>query len=169
MLLSYSQAKVATAAVVLTVWIGSSVHVESFQPTSTSSSTISLTSLREHQGSQQQQTTPTDDDWIKQDFEAKTSISSSLPPLSNPKALLTDGPVRGPSNVLVYDTTLRDGTQMESISVSCADKLKITQRLASFNIDYIEAGWPGSNPKDEEFFQRAQSELDVKLMPNQSW
>ena len=163
MLFSHRQAKVATAAVVLTVWIGV-CHVESFQPaiTTSSSSSKRLTSLREHQGSQQQQTTPTDDDWIKQDFEAKTSISSPLlPPLSNPKALLTDGPVRGPSNVLVYDTTLRDGTQMESISVSCADKLKLTQRLASFNIDYIEAGWPGSNPKDEEFFQRAQSELDV--------
>lgn len=49
---------------------------------------------------------------------------------------------------------------MESISVSCDDKLKITKRLSTFNVDYIEAGWPGSNPKDEEFFQRAQSELD---------
>ena len=49
---------------------------------------------------------------------------------------------------------------MESISVSCDDKLKISQHLSKFNIDYIEAGWPGSNPKDEEFFLRAQSELD---------
>lgn len=49
---------------------------------------------------------------------------------------------------------------MESISVSCDDKLKITKRLSQFNVDYIEAGWPGSNPKDEEFFQRAQTELD---------
>ncbi|KAL7538577.1 hypothetical protein ACHAXR_008650 [Thalassiosira sp. AJA248-18] len=51
---------------------------------------------------------------------------------------------------------------MESISVSCDDKLKITKRLSKFNVDYIEAGWPGSNPKDEEFFARAQSELDVE-------
>lgn len=49
---------------------------------------------------------------------------------------------------------------MESISVSCDDKLKIAARLSQFNVDYIEAGWPGSNPKDEEFFLRAQTELD---------
>ena len=49
---------------------------------------------------------------------------------------------------------------MESISASCDDKLKITKRLAQFNVDYIEAGWPGSNPKDEEFFLRAKTELD---------
>jgi len=61
---------------------------------------------------------------------------------------------------LIYDTTLRDGTQMESISVSCDDKLKIAKRLSKFDVDYIEAGWPGSNPKDEEFFARAQTELD---------
>ena len=48
-----------------------------------------------------------------------------------------------------------DGTQMESISVSCNDKLKIAQRLSTFNMDYIEAGWPGSNPKDEQFFSQA--------------
>ena len=44
---------------------------------------------------------------------------------------------------------------MESISVSCNDKLKIAQRLSTFNMDYIEAGWPGSNPKDEAFFSQA--------------
>ena len=57
-----------------------------------------------------------------------------------------------PSRVWIYDTTLRlrDGTQMESISVSCDDKIKITRRLSKFDVDYIEAGWPGSNPKDEE-------------------
>lgn len=65
----------------------------------------------------------------------------------------------GPKDVLVYDTTLRDGTQGESISVSCDDKLKIASRLSTFDIDYIEAGWPGSNPKDAEFFHRAQTEL----------
>lgn len=44
---------------------------------------------------------------------------------------------------------------MESISVSCNDKLKIASRLSTFNMDYIEAGWPGSNPKDEQFFSQA--------------
>ena len=62
------------------------------------------------------------------------------------------------TTVIIYDTTLRDGTQMESISVSCDDKLKITNH---FGMDYIEAGWPGSNPKDEEYFRRAHTELDV--------
>jgi 2-isopropylmalate synthase len=52
-----------------------------------------------------------------------------------------------------------DGTQGESVSASAADKIKITKRLAAFDVDYIEAGWPGSNPKDAEFFARAQTEL----------
>lgn len=65
------------------------------------------------------------------------------------------------TTAIIYDTTLRDGTQMESISVSCDDKLKITKQLANFGMDYIEAGWPGSNPKDEEYFRRAQTELDA--------
>lgn len=49
----------------------------------------------------------------------------------------------GPSNVLIYDTSLRDGTQGESISVSCDDKLKIARHLSSFGVDFIECGWPG--------------------------
>jgi 2-isopropylmalate synthase len=67
--------------------------------------------------------------------------------------------VVGPKQVLMYDTSLRDGTQGEAVSASCADKIKIAQRLAKFDMDYIEAGWPGSNPKDAEFFARAQTEL----------
>lgn len=67
--------------------------------------------------------------------------------------------VVGPKQVIVFDTTLRDGTQGESISASCDDKLKIAARLAAFDVDFIEAGWPGSNPKDAEFFRRAQTEL----------
>jgi len=67
--------------------------------------------------------------------------------------------VRGPVEVLIYDTSLRDGTQGESVSVSCDDKLKIASKLSTFNVDYIEAGWPGSNPKDAEFFSRAKMEL----------
>ena len=53
----------------------------------------------------------------------------------------------------------KDGTQGESVSASASDKLKITRKLVSFDVDYIEAGWPGSNPKDMEFFTRAQTEL----------
>src|SRR5437763_1442185 len=54
-----------------------------------------------------------------------------------------------------FDTTLRDGTQGESISFSVDDKLIISQKLDELGIDYIEGGWPGSNPKDQEFFKRA--------------
>src|SRR4249919_2395534 len=54
-----------------------------------------------------------------------------------------------------FDTTLRDGTQGESISFSVDDKLIIAQKLDELGIDYIEGGWPGSNPKDKEFFARA--------------
>jgi 2-isopropylmalate synthase len=60
-------------------------------------------------------------------------------------------------NALLYDTTLRDGTQRENISLSCDDKLKIAQKLDEIGIRYIEGGWPGSNPKDAEFFQRVKS------------
>ncbi len=58
-------------------------------------------------------------------------------------------------NVLLFDTTLRDGTQMAGLSLSVDDKLKIARLLDSFGIHYIEGGWPGSNPKDAEFFRRA--------------
>ena len=59
--------------------------------------------------------------------------------------------------VELYDTTLRDGTQGEGISFSVEDKIKICQRLDQFGFHYIEGGWPGSNPKDAEFFERAKS------------
>ncbi|HVJ89742.1 MAG TPA: citramalate synthase, partial [Labilithrix sp.] len=57
----------------------------------------------------------------------------------------------------IYDTTLRDGTQREGISLACADKLRVAQRLDALGIAFIEAGWPGSNPKDAEFFERARN------------
>jgi 2-isopropylmalate synthase len=57
--------------------------------------------------------------------------------------------------IFTFDTTLRDGTQGESISFSVDDKLVIAQKLDELGIDYIEGGWPGSNPKDREFFARA--------------
>ncbi len=56
------------------------------------------------------------------------------------------------SQVFIYDTTLRDGTQMEGISLSLQDKLRIAKRLDELGVHYIEGGWPGSNPKDAEFF-----------------
>ena len=65
------------------------------------------------------------------------------------------------TKIYLYDTTLRDGTQREGISLSLDDKLKITQKLDEFGIDYIEGGWPGSNPKDVEYFRRVGS-LDLK-------
>jgi 2-isopropylmalate synthase len=57
--------------------------------------------------------------------------------------------------IAVFDTTLRDGTQGETVSFTVADKLVIAQKLDELGIDYIEGGWPGSNPKDKEFFARA--------------
>lgn len=65
-----------------------------------------------------------------------------------------DDALRGQA-VEIFDTTLRDGTQREGISLSSSDKLRIAQRLDALGLSYIEAGWPGSNPKDAEFFARA--------------
>ncbi len=64
------------------------------------------------------------------------------------------------NKIELFDTTLRDGTQGEGVNLSVQDKLLIAQRLDEFGIDIIEGGWPGSNPRDEEFFQRAK---DLKL------
>ena len=64
--------------------------------------------------------------------------------------------------IQIYDTTLRDGTQGEGVSLSADDKLKIARRLDEFGVDFIEGGWPGSNPKDMEFFERARHELSQK-------
>ena len=61
------------------------------------------------------------------------------------------------ARIELYDTTLRDGTQMEGISLSVSDKLKIARKLDELGVDYIEGGWPGSNPKDAEFFAQARS------------
>ncbi len=63
--------------------------------------------------------------------------------------------------IQIYDTTLRDGAQQEGISLSIADKLKITKKLDELGIHFIEGGWPGANPKDTEFFIKAQS-LNLK-------
>jgi 2-isopropylmalate synthase len=62
----------------------------------------------------------------------------------------------------VYDTTLRDGAQQEGLNLSVEDKLHIARHLDALGVGYIEGGWPGANPKDTEFFRRAQRELDLK-------
>ena len=66
-----------------------------------------------------------------------------------------------PQKVEIYDTTLRDGAQLEGISLTVDDKLRIAEQLDWLGVHYIEAGWPGSNPKDDEVFRRAVSELDL--------
>lgn len=60
-----------------------------------------------------------------------------------------------PTSVKIFDTTLRDGTQGEGISLSVEDKIKIARKLDELGVHYIEGGWPGSNSKDIEFFERA--------------
>jgi 2-isopropylmalate synthase len=65
------------------------------------------------------------------------------------------------NTVSIYDTTLRDGTQGEGVNFSWNDKLRVARKLDQLGVDYIEGGWPGSNPKDIEFFQRAQLELEL--------
>lgn len=70
------------------------------------------------------------------------------------KNIGTGGEENMKSKVYLYDTTLRDGTQGEGISLSVEDKIKIALRLDQFGIDFIEGGWPGSNPKDMAFFER---------------
>ena len=65
------------------------------------------------------------------------------------------------SNVLIYDTTLRDGSQGEGVSFTVTAKMRVAEKLDQFGIDYIEGGWPGSNPRDMAFFEKA-SGLDLK-------
>ena len=69
---------------------------------------------------------------------------------------MTDG-----QQIFIYDTTLRDGTQGEGVSFTVNSKIRIARMLDQFGIDYIEGGWPGSNPRDMSFFEEAQS-LDLK-------
>ena len=63
--------------------------------------------------------------------------------------------------ITLYDTTLRDGCQSEDVSLTLDDKLRIAPELDAFGVHYIEGGWPGSNPRDEEFFE-AVKKLDLK-------
>lgn len=62
----------------------------------------------------------------------------------------------------IYDTTLRDGAQQEGLNLSVHDKLAIARHLDDLGVGFIEGGWPGANPKDTEFFERAKTELKLK-------
>jgi 2-isopropylmalate synthase len=74
-----------------------------------------------------------------------------------------DAPLPGPRpGVDLYDTTLRDGTQREGITLSVEDKLRVARRMDELGVAYIEGGWPGANPKDTEFFARA-AEGELRL------
>ena len=64
-----------------------------------------------------------------------------------------------PELVEVFDTTLRDGLQVEGVSATVDDKLRIAEQLDHLGVHFIEGGWPGANPKDIEFFARALKEL----------
>ncbi|KAL9181716.1 hypothetical protein ACHAXT_012059 [Thalassiosira profunda] len=154
-----SAAAATAAALYLLLTLTGRAGVHSFQPsrfTSTSRRPITIRLNAQPDKAKLSPPNTTDnDEWIQRDLEAQ------LPSAVSPQSLQSQHPIRGPKRALIYDTTLRDGTQMESISASCDDKLKIARRLSEFNVDYIEAGWPGSNPKDEEFFRRAQTELDA--------
>jgi 2-isopropylmalate synthase len=93
------------------------------------------------------------------------------PPASRPSASARSGPVPEaaslgadeasglPPAVDIYDTTLRDGSQQEGLSLTVDDKLRVAEQLDHLGVAYIEGGWPGSNPKDAEFFRRAPAEL----------
>ena len=69
---------------------------------------------------------------------------------------------RPPRAVDIFDTTLRDGSQQEGLSLTVDDKLRVAEQLDHLGVTYIEGGWPGANPKDEEFFARAAKELQLK-------
>lgn len=68
---------------------------------------------------------------------------------------------RQPKAVEIYDTTLRDGAQLEGISLTVDDKMRIAEQLDWLGVHWIEGGWPGANPKDDEFFERAHKELKL--------
>jgi len=134
------------------------LHVDAFSPRN-----LGRFETRQPRGKSRLFTTTTTAESVRKTVDNSNNITNTASKeewvtdsLLNP---LATHYVKGPSEVLVFDTTLRDGTQGESVSASCDDKLKIAKRLSAFDVDYIEAGWPGSNPKDAEFFRRAQTEL----------
>lgn len=83
-----------------------------------------------------------------------TDAASHPSPAATPAAVSDD--------FHVFDTTLRDGAQREGINLTVADKLTIARHLDDFGVGFIEGGWPGANPRDTEFFQRARAEIDFR-------
>ena len=86
--------------------------------------------------------------------------------MSDAEVVADRRPIRNPdwpTAVAIYDTTLRDGSQLEGISLTVDDKLRIARQLDFLGVSFIEGGWPGSNPKDDEFFERARTELDLDI------
>src|SRR5690606_1956119 len=77
----------------------------------------------------------------------------SQPGRSRQPAVSTEHDVAGPRAAEIYDTTLRDGAQGQDVQLTSEDKVAIARRLDAFGVDYIEGGWPGSNPKDARFFE----------------
>ena len=85
--------------------------------------------------------------------------------MDTPHSTTTQGPVDvfdTRRSIEVFDTTLRDGLQVEGVSATVDDKLRIAEQLDFLGVDFIEGGWPGANPKDVEFFARAASELGLE-------
>src|SRR5881275_1553502 len=72
-----------------------------------------------------------------------------------PRSVLMRGWKTETMRIQTFDTSLRDGTQGEAVSFSVDDKILIARKLDELGIDYIEGGWPGSNPRDREFFEQA--------------
>ena len=76
------------------------------------------------------------------------------------------------NKIKLYDTTLRDGAQSSGVSFSLEDKLKIAKKLSDMGIHYIEGGWPGSNPKDINFFKEVKkldlNTIDLESILNES-
>ena len=72
--------------------------------------------------------------------------------------------IDGSDRIVTFDTTLRDGSQTEGVNFSCEDKLDILHRLDSFGMDFVEGGWPGSNPRDDMFFDKAETSEGCNLV-----
>ncbi len=95
-------------------------------------------------------------------MKPQAGLSGASTALRTHPAAVYGGPVPGGrgravpgESVRIYDTTLRDGTQQVGVSLTLHDKLRLLERLDAFGVDYVEGGWPGSNPKDAEFFRAA--------------
>src|SRR6266404_8444675 len=88
-------------------------------------------------------------DSLKPGVSLRSAPGPTLPPAPRVlKEVMTD-------RIEIYDTTLRDGSQGEGVNFSVEDKCRVAEQLDAFGVDFIEGGWPGSNPRDLAFFERA--------------